>query len=97
MQIQVIGMAWYKRENYTRNKSMFEDGNKLHDTYDEWLKAAEIGRKSLESKGAKVVCVDIDPDEFSAWCKKSGMKLNAEARTSYTNEAAYKSLGNISQ
>jgi ribosomal protein L11 methyltransferase len=67
------------------------------------MKVLDLGCGSgiLEKKKKKlgaeeVVCVDIDPDEFSAWCKKSGMKLNAEARTSYTNEAAYKSLGNIS-
>ena len=47
MQIQAAGMAWYKRENYTRLLQIFEDSDKLHDTYDEWLVAAEQGCNAL--------------------------------------------------
>ena len=85
-------MAWYKRENYKRIRTICKDGNKLHDTYDEWLKAAEAGRKEMESQGAQVVCVDIDPVEFPKWCKNNNMKLNAAARSQYANIAVYKAF-----
>jgi hypothetical protein len=90
MNIQITGMVWYKRENYERIRSMFDDGNNLHATYDEWLKAAETGRRSIESKGIKVVFAYIDPDEFIIWCERNGMKLNAEARNRFASETAYK-------
>jgi hypothetical protein len=91
-QIQVLGMVWYKRENYEQLKNYFEDGNKLHNTYDEWFNAAEIGRKRNESNGVKVVCVDIDPVEFPKWCKENNMKPNENARTQYVNLEVYKAV-----
>ena len=87
-QIQIIGMAWYKPQNFVRLRAMFEDGHKLHSTYDEWLLAAEAGRKSFEAKGFRVVSVDIDPDKFPEWCKTKGLKLNAEARNTFASTYA---------
>lgn len=91
-QIQAVGMAWYKRENFERLRAMFEDRHKLHRTFDEWLRDAEIGRKGLEAKGVRVICVDIDPDQFRAWCDASGKRVNAEGRIDYANLIAYKVL-----
>lgn len=90
--VQAVGMAWYKREHFDRLRAMFKDGHKLHRTYDEWLRAAETGRKASEVKGVRVVCVDIDPDDFPKWCKAQGMDLDASARMRYANEIAYKVL-----
>ena len=89
MQAQIIGMSWYRPETFARLRAMFEDGNKLHRTYEEWLTDAEAGRKSMEAKGVRVVCVDIDPDQFPKWCTANGMKLNAEARNRYSSTVAY--------
>ncbi|WP_275270515.1 hypothetical protein [Limnobacter sp. P1] len=89
MQVQIIGMAWYKPENFDRLRTMFEDGHKLHRTYNEWFAAAETGRKKFESQGVRVVPVDIDPDAFPKWCKANGMRLNADARNKYASFIAY--------
>ena len=92
MQVRVTGMAWYREDTFTRLRAMFEDGDKLHRTYKEWLVAAEAGRKSYESQGIRVICVDIDPDNFPEWCKANGMKLNAEARIKFANVRAYETV-----
>lgn len=91
-QVHVVGMAWFKPENFARLRAMFKDGHKLHRTYDEWLRAAETGRKAQEVKGLRVVCVDIDPDDFPQWCKAQGMDLDANARMQYASLIAYKTL-----
>ena len=91
-QVQAVGMAWFKREHFVRLRAMFQDGHKLHRTYDEWLRAAEAGRKAQEVKGLRVVCVDIDPDDFPKWCAAKGMNLDADARMRYASEIAYKVL-----
>lgn len=85
MKVQAVGMAWYKRKHYTRLLEIFEDSDKLHRTYDEWLVAAEQGCKGLEAKGVRVIRVDIDPDEFPSWCASKGLNLNANARIEYSN------------
>jgi hypothetical protein len=91
-QIQAVGMVWFKRENFERLMSMFEDRHKLHRTFDEWLRDSEIGRKVQEAKGVRVVCVDIDPDAFGAWCVGRGLRVNAQSRMDYANLIAYKVL-----
>ena len=91
-QVQAVGMAWFKPEHFERLRAMFKDGDKLHRTYDEWLRAAEAGRKAHEVKGLRVVCVDIDPHDFPQWCIAQGMQLDANARMRYASEIAYKVL-----
>jgi hypothetical protein len=90
--IQALGMAWYKRANYLRLRAVFEDGHKLHGTYDEWFAAAETGRKHLEAEGFRVIRVDIDPDRFPAWCRAQGHKINSSARTTYVNWVAHRMI-----
>jgi hypothetical protein len=95
MQVSAVGMAWYKAENFVRLVAMFEDGDKLHRTYAEWLKAAEANYKRLCSQGVRVVKVDIDPDQFPKWCKTEGLKLNADARNKFASLMAYKVLTGV--
>ncbi len=87
--ISAIGMPWFRRETFDMLRAMFEDGHKLHRTYDEWLRAAEVGRKAQEVKGLRVMCVDLDPNDFPEWCKAQGLHLNAEARMRYASWRAY--------
>lgn len=90
--ISATAMVWFKREHFDTLRAMFEDGHKLHRTYDEWLAAAETGRKSLEAKGVRVVCVDLDQHDFPEWCKAQGKKLDADGRNAYANWVAYRVL-----
>ena len=90
MQVQVVGMAWYKPENFERLRSIFDDGHKLHNTYSEWLFDAEKTRNSIEMQGIRVICVDIDPDEFPKWCRANGKNIDAKARVDFANIAARK-------
>lgn len=93
--VSATGMVWFKRENFARLRVMFEDGHKLHRTYDQWLAAAELGRKGLEAKGMRVVCVDIDPHDFPVWCKAKGKNLDANGRNAYAAWVAYKVITGV--
>ncbi|MCE1274144.1 MAG: hypothetical protein LWW75_06425 [Chlorobiales bacterium] len=88
--LQVVGIAWYRQETYGRLRAMFEDGDKLPKTYESWLTAANQLRIATEAKGMRVICVDIDPDEFPKWCIANGMSLNAAARMQFSNLMAYR-------
>ncbi len=85
METTVVGLAWYKRENYARLLDIFEDRDKLHDTYDEWLASAEQLRKTFEEQAVKTIKVDIDPDTFPKWCKSKGLRIDATARADYAS------------
>lgn len=89
-QIQILGMVWYKPEHFDRLMGMFEDRDKLHGTYAQWLAAAEHGYRLYSSQGTRVVRVCIDPDQFAEWCKAKGANLDSTARNAFVNEVAYR-------
>lgn len=92
--IQLMGLAWYKAENYARLRSMFTDGDKLPLTFEEWAKGAENGVNDLRGKGYTVVKVNIDPDSFPAWCASRGMEINSRARLRFARESAIREYKN---
>ena len=92
---QATGIVWFQPESYSRLTELFEDHRGFESTYDEWLYAAECRRQALESVGVKVVCVDIDLDEYPRWCRSVGMRLNSESRKAYATYIAYKLLDSV--
>lgn len=83
-----IGITWYRREDYARLQALFPDGDKIADTYEDWVKQAEniAGRMTLE--GFTVVKAYISPKTFPAWCKARGFEMDAKARTEWSREFA---------
>lgn len=85
-----VGIAWYREADYARLRAMFEDGDVLHDTWEEWLKTANDTVAVLERDEAIVERVIIEPDEFLAWCTARGMPLNAKTRGTFAGEFVYR-------
>ncbi len=46
-QVRVIGVVWYRPEDYYRIRSISEGRDKLPETYEEWIKEAEFGFHQL--------------------------------------------------
>lgn len=90
--VRAVGMPWFRPDTFGTMRAMFEDGHKLHRTYDEWLRAAEVGRKAQEVKGMRVVRAYLDQNEFPAWCKAQGLKLDANGRMQFASWVAYQVL-----
>jgi len=43
MQVQAVGISWYRAEDYDRLKRIFSDGAKLPATFEEWhVKAQDL-------------------------------------------------------
>ncbi len=87
-QPSVQAMVWYKKEHWDTLKEMFEDGDMLPPTYEEWLKRAEAMKDQVQAAGDAVIKVFIDPDTFPAWCEKKGLPMNSEARSQLAIEVA---------
>jgi hypothetical protein len=83
--IRIAGIAWFRREDYARARKLFEDGNGLPPTFDQWLKQAEKVKQNAEAHGFRVEKVHIDLDTFPAWCAERGLNVNAHARTQFAN------------
>ncbi|HWL51317.1 MAG TPA: hypothetical protein VNQ90_02720 [Chthoniobacteraceae bacterium] len=94
MKIQVVGMAWYRREDYDSIRQIMDDGKALPPVYDDWLAAAERGFKKLTGDGLRIVRAEIDPATFPAWCATNGHKVNSDGRKAFANLRAFESVHN---
>ena len=47
----IVGVTWYRPEEYTTMMAMFEDGSGFPDSYEGWLSNANHGLKNLERLG----------------------------------------------
>jgi len=87
-----IGMPWYTRDNFQRVREVMVDRDKLHDTFDQWEKAAKQGEANLKAGGKIVVRANLDADKFAAWCAERDLETNASARNQFAAEVAYREL-----
>ncbi|HWG05739.1 MAG TPA: hypothetical protein VG271_12060 [Beijerinckiaceae bacterium] len=67
-------------------KAEFPDAGDLHDTYAEWLTAAESALHHLESGGVAVRRYTMDLDHFLGWCAARQVPADAESRSAYVAE-----------
>jgi hypothetical protein len=82
----VMGVAWYRREEWPKLLAAAADRGQLEDTYDEWLLSAEQLLSQLSAKGIELKKVDIDVDALIAWCRDKQLPLDGEARSRYVSE-----------
>lgn len=80
---QGVGVAWFHEKDYDRLRQMFDDGHKLPLTYKEWLQQVENRLERFKDSGTPIVKVYIEPEEFAAWCRAEGCKVDAQARSHF--------------
>lgn len=83
MQMNAIGIAWYRQEDYDRLKAMFPDGDVLPDTFDSWRQKAQQLVLDLVGERILVKKAYIDPEMSPEWCRARGLAMDAQARTLY--------------
>lgn len=84
---RALAFAWYPSEaEYKKMLSICEDKANLPDTFADWLQKAEMGANRYSGKpGVHVVKIDIYADEFLAWCKSNGRKVDGASRADFAH------------
>jgi hypothetical protein len=82
----VMGVAWYRPEQWERLREISEDGDKLETTYKEWAKNAERALQEMQKVGMHPEKVEIDVEELLRWCNERDRPVDASARVQYTTE-----------
>ncbi len=82
----LIGIAWYRPEQWSRLLNIAADRESLEDTYEEWLADATRVAFDLAQRGFAVRPVEVDVVELARWCKQQGCPLNGEARARFVTE-----------
>lgn len=80
----VMGVAWYRREQWDRLLEISSDRNELERTYDEWRVMAEIKTKELAKHGYEFRKIAIDVEELLKWCNSKKRPVNGDARSEFT-------------
>lgn len=85
--VRVVGIAWYRREDYARIRALMADGATLPESWDKWFYRAEKVAREVQKHGLQSARVHIEPDSFPDWCAARGLELNADARSQFAHEA----------
>ena len=86
----IIGVAWYKKDQWNRLLDISEDASELEETFEEWKSNALKKIKSIEKQGAIVEKIPVDTEELLAWCNTFRLSVNSRSRTEYVTKSLMK-------
>lgn len=73
-----------------------DDGSDFPESYAVWLQQAERDVRLVEDGPCTAYRTHIDPEAFLAWCEKTGMRPDAEARLIYVDRVARQTFRKVS-
>ena len=82
----VIGVAWYRPEQWQRLLEVAVDRESLHETYEEWAADATARFEDFRRMGIRVQKVEVDLEELIHWCRVEQRKMDGEARSIFVAE-----------
>lgn len=86
----ILGVGFYRREQWPLFLATAVDRTKLDDTYDEWLEGLKRSLIILMAEGADPVKVDVDVEELLAYCAEHGLENSGETRSQFIADLASK-------
>ncbi len=82
----VVGVAWYRPEQWQRLREISVDVDDLENTYEEWLHSAEENLKEIKVPNLELRKADVDTEELLSWSNERGYPVNAQARSEFVTE-----------
>lgn len=79
----LLGVGWYKKEQWSLLREKSEDVEELEDTYYEWVANANETIKNLSNSHYHIEKIEIDVEELIEWCIKEKCPLNGESRSMF--------------
>ena len=82
----VLGVAWYRKEQWSRLLEISRDRDQLEDTYEAWEANAKASLPKLRKRDVIPRRVDIDVEELLRWCRSERRPVDGSARAVFTAE-----------
>ena len=79
----VLGIGWYKENQWDLLLKHAVDSDDLEPTYTEWLKGISEGIENLSNSGIQCEKIPIDVNEIIKWCKDNNYPFDGESRSVY--------------
>jgi hypothetical protein len=86
-----VGLVRYHESDWARWLELVDDPDKWEESYAEWSRNSQQAADRLARAGLEIIWVDVDPDEFSQWCRGRSIQNDSEARSRYAAEQ----IGNL--
>jgi len=80
------GVAWFALGDWGEISDAVLDSQNLGDAYDSWRASAHDRINRLEEEGFTVQKIEIEPEEFTTWCRFRGQSPNTTAVRLYVAE-----------
>ncbi len=78
-----LGVPWFRAEDYARCRELMDDKGKLPLAFETWEQDAVRQFTELQAFGCVLEKVEIDPDEFVAFCRVEGLQRDSMARKAF--------------
>jgi hypothetical protein len=85
---RVIGMPWYRAEDYARLREVVSDPHTMASAFDAWHASALNNEQVAKDAGLTVIRVVVDPAHFAAWCNERHLACDGSARMRFASEFA---------
>ena len=79
----VTGVAWYRREDWSRLREIASDRTNLDDSYEAWLAGAQKTLLGLAVAGVAARRVSVDVEALVRWCRAEGRPVDSAARAAF--------------
>lgn len=76
----VIGIAWFRRDEWPKLLEVSADRDQLENTYDEWLESARRTLLKLRAEGRRMEKVEVGVEQLLEWCRTRHVPVDAAAR-----------------
>jgi len=85
---EVRAAIFYIREDQWEHfLAMMTDSDNNFESWNEWKATVDKTTVLMLSEGVAVINVEVDLDEFRAWCQGIGAEMNGQSRARYATEA----------
>ena len=84
--MQLVGIAWYRSDQWQRLRELSVDTETLEQTHQAWLTMATKTLDDLQKAGLRVQKVDVDVEELVSWCQERELPVDAQARARFVTE-----------
>jgi hypothetical protein len=82
----MLGVAWYRPEEWSHLLEIAADRDELEATYEEWLENAEARLQEMAEEGVYATRVNIDVRELQDWCIAHERSIDGSSRAVFTAE-----------
>ena len=82
----VLGIVWYRPEQWELLRQISVDRDALEETYEEWESYTKKFLRKMRKAGVRPIKVDIDVEELLQWFHAHNRAVDGSARSLYTTE-----------